>query len=67
MKVPMHPGRYISPSELDRIEDLMEDTPEHDPIRPSLAQCIAMVMEIREARGWARLDGAEKQKPNREG
>lgn len=54
-------GRYVSPSELDQIEDLLD---KGTPVRPSLATCIAMVMEIRDARGWARLDGAEKKKPN---
>lgn len=54
-----HPGRYVSPQELDQVEDLLDKN-----IRPSLATCIAMAMEIRDARGWARLDGAEKKKPS---
>lgn len=58
-----HPGRYVSPQELDRIEDLMDKIAGGQAIRPSLAQCVAMVMEIRDARGWARLDSAEKAKP----
>jgi hypothetical protein len=61
---PLNPtidGRYISPSELDQIEDLLDAKA---PVKPSLAQCIAMVMEIRDARGWKRLDGAEGDCPD---